>query len=130
MSDDTSIAELEKAAQTLQEALEFSRQVAGDDIKFKIVRDACIQRFEYCVELAWKVSMRKLGSQTKFAKPAVREMARGDLIDSADVWLGFIEARNESSHSYDENVARKVFAEILKFEVAMDDLMPRLRKLS
>ena len=74
--------------------------------------------------------MRKLGSQTKFAKPAAREMARGDLIDSADVWLGFIEARNESSHSYDENVARKVFAEILKFEVAMDDLMPRLRKLS
>ena len=130
MSDHTSIAELEKAAETLHEALEFSRQVAGDDIKFKIARDACIQRFEYCVELAWKVSMRKLGSLTKFAKPAVREMARGDLIDNADVWLGFIEARNESSHSYDENVARKVFAEILKFGVAVDDLMSRLRKLS
>lgn len=130
MSDHTSIAELEKAAETLHEALEFSRQVAGDDIKFKIARDACIQRFEYCVELAWKVSMRKLGSLTKFAKPAVREMARGDLIDNADVWLGFIEARNESSHSYDENVARKVFAEIIKFGVAVDDLMSRLRKLS
>ena len=130
MPDDTSIAELEKAAETLREALEFSRQVAADEMKFKIARDACIQRFEYCVELAWKVSMRKLGSQTKFAKPAVREMARGDLIDNADVWLGFIEARNESSHSYDENVARKVFAEILKFEVAVGDLMARLRKLS
>ena len=130
MPDSNSIAELEKAAQALREALEFSRQVAGDDIKFKIARDACIQRFEYCVELAWKVSMRKLGSQTKFAKPAVREMARGDLVDHADVWLGFIEARNESSHSYDENVARKVFAEILKFEIAVEDLMSRLRKLS
>ena len=50
--------------------------------------------------------MRKLGSQTKFAKPAVREMACGDLIGSADVWLGFIETRNECSHSYDENYER------------------------
>jgi hypothetical protein len=40
MSNDTSIAELEKAAQTLRESLEFARQVAGDDLKFKIVRDA------------------------------------------------------------------------------------------
>lgn len=73
--------------------------------------------------------MKKLGSQTKFAKPAVREMARADLVDSAEVWLDFIEARNNTSHSYDENVAAKVFSEIQKFSVACESLIVRLKGL-
>lgn len=81
-------------------------------MQFKIARDACIQRFEYCIELSWKVAVKKLGSTPKFPKQAIREMARADLIDSAETWLDFIEARNNSSHSYAEDVAKKVF---LKF---------------
>jgi len=90
---------------------------------------ACIQRFEYCIELSWKISMKKIGSQTKFPKPAAREMARADLVESAEVWLEFIEARNQTSHSYDEKIARKVFEQILKFAKESKILLKNLRAM-
>ncbi len=124
-----SLEELEKAIATLGEALTFADQSKNNEIQFKIARDACIQRFEYCIELAWKIAMKKLGSQTKAAKPAVREMARTDLIDSAEIWLDFIEARNNSSHSYIEDIARKVFAQVKNFSMEVMILLSRLRSL-
>lgn len=125
-----STEEFEKALSTLIEALDFADHVKNNLSQFKIARDACIQRFEYCIELAWKTSMKALGSQVKFAKPAVREMARADLIDSAEVWLDFIEARNNSSHSYDEDVARNVYSQILAFRPEAEQLLSRLQKLA
>lgn len=56
-------------------------------------------------------------------------MARANLIDSAELWLDFIEARNNSSHSYDEDVAQKVFVQIQKFSAEVKDLSSRLSKL-
>jgi len=129
MAGSISLAELEKAIATLNEALDFARIVQANETHFKIARDACIQRFEYCIELAWKVAMKKVGSSTKFPKPAVREMARGDLVDSAETWLQFIDARNDSSHSYDEETAKKVFASIQKFSVQAQELVVRLKRL-
>ncbi len=121
--------EFEKAINTLREALEFAELSKKNETQFKIVRDACIQRFEYCIELAWKLALKKLGSQTKFPKPAVREMARADLIDSAEDWLAFIEARNNSSHSYDDGVAQKVFVQIQLFFPQANTLLSRLKLL-
>ncbi len=44
----------------------------------------------------------------------VREMARNNLILNPELWMSFIEARNHSSHSYDEEVATKVLLTNLK----------------
>lgn len=129
MSSSLSIEELSKAASTLTEGLDFANRSLGDEVRFKIARDACIQRFEYCIELAWKVSVKKLGSQTKFPKQAIREMARADLVHSAEVWLDFIEARNNTSHSYDEQVASKVFQQIVLFQPEVQKLIVNLAKL-
>ncbi len=129
MGNVVKIDEFEKAIDTLKSALGFAEQLKNDETHFKIVRDACIQRFEYCIELAWKTSMKKLGSQTKFAKPAIREMARADLIESAELWLDFIEARNNSSHSYEEEVAKSVFTHILQFKPEAEKLLASLKKL-
>jgi nucleotidyltransferase substrate binding protein (TIGR01987 family) len=129
MATSVSVEELDKAVKTLQEALEFAEKVKSNNVQFKIARDACIQRFEYCIELSWKVAMKKIGSQTKFPKPAIREMARADLVDSAEQWLDFIEARNNSSHSYDEETAAKVFQQILAYNIKVQDLIARLNRL-
>ena len=129
-SSETSLQELRKAVQTLKEALLFTEELKDNLTQYKVARDGAIQRFEYCIEQAWKVAMRELGSRTKFAKPAVREMARADLIDSAEAWLDFIEARNKTSHSYDEDVAREVFLQIQKFMPEVETLLSRLEKQS
>jgi nucleotidyltransferase substrate binding protein (TIGR01987 family) len=72
--------------------------------------------------------MKVLGSATAAAKPAVREMARNNLILDAELWLKFIEARNNSSHSYDEEVAKKVFIEIELFFPEVNKLLTVLEK--
>lgn len=129
MASNISFEELTKAVSTLEEALEFSKQVQAHPIQFKIARDACIQRFEYTIELSWKLAVKKLGSQTKFPKQAIREMARADLISSAELWLDFIEARNSSSHSYDEETATKVFQQIILFQTQIHDYIGKLSQL-
>ncbi len=123
--------ELEKILRNLKEAIDFAEKfkISKDEVQFKIARDACIQRFEYSLELCWKTAMKKLGSATKFAKPAVCEMARADLIQNSEIWLGFVEARNESSHSYDEDVAKKIYVEILSFYKEAISVLEKLQKI-
>lgn len=70
-----------------------------------------------------------MGSQIAAAKPAIREMARNDLIADAEQWLRFIEARNNTSHSYDQDVAKKVFEEIEHFLPACKSLISKLESL-
>ena len=112
-----STAELKKAIESLKVALTLysKSQEENDELARLAFRDASIQRFEYCIELSWKTSMKILGSTAAAAKPAIREMARNNLISDAEVWLKFIEARNSSSHSYDNRIAEKVFTEIELF---------------
>ncbi|MBK7963799.1 MAG: nucleotidyltransferase substrate binding protein [Bdellovibrionales bacterium] len=95
----------------------------------RALRDACIQRFEYSIELSWKVSMKILGSSTVAAKPAIREMARNSLISNSGLWLDFIESRNETSHAYDEDIATKVFLTVQKFIPEAEKLICSLEQI-
>lgn len=124
-----SIVELSKAVKSLDEAIQLYTKSAKGSQEHTAFRDACIQRFEYCIELCWKVSMKALGSTTAAAKPAVREMARNNLISDSTQWLEFIEARNNTSNSYDEDVAKKVFAQILTFLPHAQSLQTELSKI-
>lgn len=64
-----SIMELTKATRSLEEVLTLYHSSDHQTLAIKkAFRDACIQRFEYCIELAWKTSMKILGSTTMAAK--------------------------------------------------------------
>ena len=90
-----------KAVNALANAL----ALPEDDIS----RDASIQRFEFCIELAWKTARRHLGTATTGPKQVVREMAQAELIENVGLWLEAIDQRNLSSHTYNEEIARKVY---------------------
>lgn len=119
--------ELGKALEALKEALDFAHKSQNESVVYKIARDACIQRFEFCVELSWKVSAKFMGSAAMTAKVVVREMAQAGLISSPDVWFGFIEARNRSSHTYDEEQAVIVFNVITQFLPEAESLFQKLK---
>ena len=87
----------------------FDAYIAEQDVNVqKMLRDSVIQRFEFCVELSWKTSMKVLGLMTSAPKPAIRDMARAGLIDDPERWFKFIDARNKTSHTYDEEIAKEV----------------------
>jgi nucleotidyltransferase substrate binding protein (TIGR01987 family) len=124
-----SVEELSKASNSLLQSFELMSQSNLQDIAIQLaLRDACIQRFEYCIELAWKTSMKVLGSQTQAAKPAIREMARNNLITNPELWLSFIDSRNETSHAYDEDIAKKVFLNIQNFIPEVQKLIKKLQR--
>lgn len=122
-----SVLELEKAIKSLEEAIAL-HQCAKTEPEKKAFRDAAIQRFEFSIELSWKTSMKILGSTTSSAKSAIREMARNNLVDDAEAWLKFIDGRNETSHSYDEDVAKRVYLLVLNFLPYSQRLLEKLKQ--
>lgn len=120
------LGELKKALARLKEVLSLPIN--------DIVRDSAIQRFEFTVELSWKALARKLKaegiSETLSPKATVREGARLGFLADPEAWLQFIDDRNLSSHTYKEDLAKKVFASAQRFPSFVDALMEQLENES
>lgn len=87
----------------------------GNDDK-NIVADATIQRFEFTLELAWKLLKAYLesqGSQSVYSPlDTVKEAFSLKVITDGDVWAEMLRKRNLTSHTYDAPVAEKIYEEI------------------
>ncbi|MEY4668929.1 MAG: hypothetical protein RL518_1628 [Pseudomonadota bacterium] len=121
---DIQLGELKRAISRLKEALSLPK----DDI----VRDSVIQRFEFTVELSWKVLQRYLKasgiSETLSPKNTFREAAKLSLITDVEAWLRFIDARNLSSHTYKEALAEEVYASAREIPPYADALVTSLER--
>ena len=97
----------EKAVTTLEEVV--NEPVAGK----RFVIDACIQRFEYTFELAWKtlkiVLSEKCGIETSSPRGALQNAFQQHLVDNEKLWLDMLDDRNQTTHTYDEKVADHIY---------------------
>ena len=122
-----SVAEFEKALFSLKEAMPMYE--SENDLKIKtLMRDAVIQRFEFSCELSWKIAMKIIGLNPVAPKPAIRELARAGLISKPELWFDFIDARNKSSHSYDEDIAIQILSQIRVFIPEAELLLEALKQ--
>lgn len=83
--------------------------------KDRSVMDASIHRFEFTIELYWKLLkriMESLGKEVNYPKEVLREAYAGKLIHDENIWLAMLNDRNETSHTYNEEVADKIYAHI------------------
>jgi nucleotidyltransferase substrate binding protein (TIGR01987 family) len=121
---DIQLLELKRAITRLKEALVLPK----DDI----VRDSVIQRFEFTVELSWKVLQRYLKasgiSEMLSPKNTFREAAKLSLITDVEAWLRFVDARNLSSHTYKESLAEEVYAAAREIPPHADALVKALER--
>ncbi len=115
-----SLNEFEKTLLSLERAL--------GEPESDLIRDATIQRFEFCVELAWKTAKKHMGSATPAPKQIVREMAQAGLIDDVEYWLSAIDQRNLSAHTYNEDLSKEVYAFARNFFHRGQDLLARLKR--
>lgn len=72
--------------------------------------------------------MKVLGLTVLAPNPAIRDMARNNLIDDPQLWFDFLTARNKTSHTYDEEIAKVVYAEVEKLIPELEQLIQRLKK--
>ncbi len=120
---------LEKAILQLEAGIFQAQQHVQDEL----MRDGVIQRFEYTMDLAWKMLQRFLKVELQVEEYALRskkdifrEAARLQIIDDAESWINYYEARNETSHDYDTVKAQNVYAQVLLFLPDVKKLLVKL----
>lgn len=128
------LSSLRLALASLQRALVRWDASQGQDEE---LRDACIQRFEYCFELSWKMLKRRLEIDLPDAhsvdamsfRDLVRTGAERGLLPDVDVWMVFRDKRNITSHTYNAAKAAEVAAVIPSFSMHALELLSRLDAL-
>lgn len=95
----------------------------------RIHKDATIQRFEFCFELAWKLMqsfLRYQGVECVSPRDCIRLAARMRLIDDPSEWFGYLKARNLSSHLYNQEMADEVYQVSKEFTKAAEFLLEKV----
>lgn len=127
-----SISALENAHKRLCDVLKIFVENENDDI----VRDSVIQRFEFTYSIVLK-TLKKYFEGVAFVMEDVQQMTFNQVIRVAnqldllhfelDKWTEFRQMRNLTSHTYDEEVARKVVAVVPDFCEEVGYLLKQLR---
>lgn len=105
---DQSVANLGRALDRLEEAL-------AEPTTNKLAIDGTIQRFEFALELFWKTLKRLLaaeGIETATPRQALKQAWQAGWLDSEAAWLQMLKDRNETSHLYNEDIARRIYGHI------------------
>ncbi len=94
-----------------------------------------IQNFEFTYEMAWKFIKRWLEKNYSSSyvdgitrRELFRLAAESQLIDSVDTWMTYHQARNQTSHTYDKQVAIEVYGISLDFLDAVQNLYQQLQE--
>ena len=88
---------------------------------YSFFRDSAIQRFEFTVEIFWKLLKSaikdKEGIICNSPKSCIREFFAAGYIkeDPAKLLLGMIDDRNMTSHTYHEEVAEIIFSKLKSY---------------
>lgn len=107
------LEEASKAVATLAEIVEMEFSI--------IIRDATIQRFEYSFEATWKALREHLkekeGIPCNSPKSCFREALRLGLLTEEETahCLEMTDRRNDTTHTYREEIAQAIYREIPSF---------------
>lgn len=104
----------EQAYAQLEKAVELSKKRPLSELE----EQGIIQTFEFTHELAWNVLKDFLEEQgvrgLYGSKDSSREAFKRGLIENGDTWMGMIQSRNLTSHTYNRNITQKIVQAILE----------------
>ncbi len=120
------------AVATLKVALDAYEQDPSNDF----VRDACIQRFEYCYDLSTKFMKRHVSfisenpeaiCQMSFQELVRTAYTKGLLQHSWDQWWVYRDQRNITSHTYSHQKAVNVVIKLPAFYEELSFFLDKLQ---
>ena len=83
----------------------------------ELEQQGLVQAFEYTHELAWKTLkdfLEDSGNKEIYgSKDATREAFRLNLIEGGEVWMNMIKSRNQTSHTYNQDIVQEIVLDIL-----------------
>lgn len=136
------LGSLRKSVEALQQVAKRSQDKSIvdslDEITQTAIRAGVIQHFEFTYELCWKFIQRWIrtnktpedADHARTRKELFRMAARYGLIADPTPWFAYGEARNITSHTYDEETAEAVYETSLKFVADAKFLLEQLEKFN
>ncbi|OPZ76005.1 MAG: Nucleotidyltransferase substrate binding protein like protein [Alphaproteobacteria bacterium ADurb.Bin438] len=125
---------LKQALNTLKTSIE--KLNANKDASITdMLEDSCVKRFEYTMELSWKMMKKFL--KDEYGKPE-KELTKNNIfrlmqgygfISNWEAWSGYWEKRNDTSHEYDLKKSRELVDIIPSFINDTDELIKNLNQM-
>jgi nucleotidyltransferase substrate binding protein (TIGR01987 family) len=98
----------QKALRQLESSTELSRQRSLSDLE----KQGLIKAFEFTHELAWNVMKDYFEYQGATSimgsRDATRDAFQKGLITDGEGWMEMIQSRNQTAHTYNQNVADEI----------------------
>jgi len=116
--------------ESFQTAIKRLVEVLGEP-ETGVSRDAAIQRFEFCFELAWKAIQERAkteGLECYSPKQCFRLAFTNQWLRNETGWLAMLEDRNRTSHTYDEELAKQVYRRLPGYISVLEELAARLKQ--
>ncbi len=129
---DLNVDALANALTTLKELENVSLE--KDGIKKDILMDSAIQRFEYTIEIAWKIMKKYLKleygkTDTELTVNNIFRLMQGyKMISNWENWREYYEHRNNTVHEYNIEKSREVVKIIPRFIGDTEELLSNLKK--
>ena len=113
------LSSLQKAVMSLERALNVAapdrlKEMTAD--QQEVIRAGVIQNFELAYELCWKFMKRWLETNLSpmiadgvTRRELFRLAAENRLIDDVEQWMSYHDARNQTAHIYDLEIAQEVY---------------------
>ena len=120
----------------LSEQVKKSAISTGVENEFIVHRDALIQRFEFCYDLTWKffklVLKEKHSIDVTSPRKVFQECYQQGILtrDETALLTEMIDARNETSHVYDEAVADAISLKIVDYYGILAVIVEKIKPLS
>ncbi len=120
---DISLEKLGRALKRLKTSLDAPLDEEG------MIRDSCIQRFEFVMELYWKTFKHLLeeeGVEIVLPKQALQKAYQAKWIEDEKLWLNMLVDRNQTSHSYNEDIAQEIYEHLHSYYPALKQTYAQL----
>ena len=94
-----------------------------------VSRDAAIQRFEFCFELAWKAIQERArdeGMDCQSPKSCLKLAFKNSWIIDEPAWLAMLVDRDQTSHTCDEALAKAVYSRLRNYLPLFEGLANKL----
>ena len=129
------LTQLKNAQLAFHQALEYALSLESDKsaYAFEAARGNLIQSFEFTFEISWKMMKRYINNslgpgdeKINTHKDLYRLAGQRGLINDFYPWLGYRDARNKTSHSYNEEIAEEVYKIAKSFKKDLDDFVANI----
>ena len=127
MNENWILADFDAALVQLESAL---AEPAAKDI----IKAGCIQYFEFSFELAWKSIKAVSGglgqADCLSPKACLKQAFTNGWIDSEEIWLEMLQARNAMAHTYNARQALKIYGSLSGFLPELKFLLKKLKSVA